>query len=194
MSLSPRPEGCVCLCYYTCNSVVCILASKYYSMNSGMGDSMTTGDDTASQSSQRSGQSLLERIHLQRQREAAAAAATPTTPQQIQVPNYGPMPGMGNDSVPPSSEGNYLSNAWSNFSQSMEAGMAAESHHQQLSDDGIEDALLPPTAMLATDENYSMANYFLTFVKDVYGLFLRMHVVVRVIVVAGLLYVAIKLL
>jgi hypothetical protein len=175
--------------------------------SSGMEDPLTTtaeDNDAASQSSQRSGRSLLERIQMQRQREAAAAAMQTTTPQQIQVPNYGNpamMQGIGNTnngSVPSQIDENnmnFFSNAWGSFSQSMESGMAAAtSQQQQQQDDGMEDALLPPSALIDTDENYSMSNYALTFVRDVYGLFLRMHVVLRVIVFVGLLYVAIKLL
>lgn len=170
-------------------------------MSSGMDDDPLTvqaeGDDAGSVSSQRSdggGRSLLERIQMQRQREAAAAM---TTPQQIQVPNYGlAPPGIGNGaggSVPSASDGNFFSNAWSNLSQSMETNMAAPPSSTEF-DYGMEDALLPPSAMIGADEGYSMSNYFLTFVKDVYGLFMRLHVVPRVLVVAGLLYVAIKLL
>ena len=159
-------------------------------MNSGMNDDPLTaqagGDDAGSVSSQRSdggGRSLLERIQMQRQREADAAM---TTPQQIQVPNYGPAPpGIGNGvggSV--SSDGNFFSNAWSNLSQSMETNMAAPSSPPEL-DYGMQDALLTPSAMTGTDEGYSMSNYFLTFVKDVYGLFMRLHVVPRVLVIAA---------
>lgn len=58
-------------------------------------------------------------------------------------------------------------------------------------------ALLPPSSVHRSrhdDQNYSMSEYFLTFVKDIYGLFLRLHVFLRVLLVVGLLYVAVKLL
>ena len=56
---------------------------------------------------------------------------------------------------------------------------------------------MAPTST-ATDEqrgeqHYSMQNYFLTFVRDVYGLFLRLPVPVRIAAVIGLLYIAFKL-
>ena len=156
------------------------------------------GDDNASQSSQRSsgGSSLLQRIQMQRHREATVSV--PTTPQQIQVPNYGPIQPPGHIATMSSAspfvevtETNFFSKTWSDISQSMEAGMAGSSVSQL---DGMQDALLPPSAAMATDANYSMSNYFLTFARDVYGLFMRLHVVGRVVVVVGLLYAVVKLL
>ena len=166
-------------------------------MNSGdrLTESLHEGDESRSQASgsQRSSgagsSSLLERIQMQRQREAALQQQQQQTPQQIQVPNYGEasMPGMGNNARG-SSEGSFFSTAWSNISQSMETGMA--DHND------MESALLVPTSGLypTDEETYSMQNYFMTFVKDVYGLFLRLPVVARVVVLIGLLYVALKLL
>jgi hypothetical protein len=46
----------------------------------------------------------------------------------------------------------------------------------------------------SVDEDYSMCNYFLTFVRDVYLAFVSVPVPGRVIIVIVLLYAAIKLL
>jgi len=177
-------------------------------MNSGLSEPLQGGGSGADESgsahgsntSQRSGggggSSLLERIQLQRQREAALQQQQQQqTPQQIQVPNYGEttsssMPGLG--SSPNNyngSESNFFSSAWSNISQSMETGMNEQND--------MESALLAPASgdrLSADNENYSMQNYFMTFVKDVYGLFLRLPVPARVVAVIGLLYIALKLL
>jgi hypothetical protein len=185
-------------------------------MNSELGEDPLTSsgfsgsDDASSVSSQRSagGRSLLERIQMQRQREAASGESSPAvtmalTPQQIQIPNYGPMPGIGN-SVPSQSsvgatDGSFLSNAWSSFSLGVDTSPIAlpgsspsdSVHHLE---EGMGDALLPPSARMTTDEDYSMSTYFMTFVKDVTGLFNRLHIVPRILVIAALLYLAIKLL
>ena len=137
------------------------------------------------------GSSLLERIQMQRQREAVALQQQQQqTPQQIQVPNYGAgssMPGMGNNGSGRSDSGNFFSSAWNNISQSMETGMAEQNE--------MESALLAATSRFPEEEeNYSMQNYFMTFVRDVYALFLRLPVPARVLLVIGLLYIALKLL
>jgi len=171
-------------------------------MNSGLSEPLaaqTSGSDAGSAHSQRSGSaggsSLLERIQMQRQREAAMQQQQQSTPQQIQVPNYADttsnMPGFGS-SPNNESNSNFFSSAWSNLSQSMETGAAADQQHE------MESALLAPASQhgsgLDLDENYSMQSYFMTFVKDVYGLFLRLPVPARVVAVVGLLYIALKLL
>ena len=68
--------------------------------------------------------SLLERIRLQREREAAAQQQQ--TPQQIQVPNYGETTtaGTGGGSANAAADSSFFSSAWNNISQSMETGMA----------------------------------------------------------------------
>jgi hypothetical protein len=194
------------------------------------GGGSNSNDDASSVSSQRSagGRSLLERIQMQREREAAAASAaastsdykammTSTTPQQIQIPNYGQsMPGFGsssnigvgnqNGASSPANDGgvstNFLSSTWSNLSQSA-AGDSSFSMSPMPDatphslEDGMNDALLPPSSaggMPRHDEDYSMSDYFMTFVKDVTGLFSRLHIVPRIILFVALLYVAIKLL
>jgi hypothetical protein len=143
-------------------------------------------------------------------------------PQNIQVPQYEPssaMPGFGsNDFLPQQSmphpttgmpqENNYLSNAWNSFAQNMESSLVASSSNSNNilvdesqfynTQDDMRGALLPPTGAggmdTRYDDSYSISDYFFTFVKDVYGLFLRLHVVLRVVVVVGLLYAAMKLL
>lgn len=168
-------------------------------MISGLSEPLQGGDESGSQSgsnhsssqlsaSGTGGSSLLERIQMQRQREAAAAQQQ--TPQHIQVPNYGAgssMPGMGNSGSGTSGEsGNFFSSAWNNISHSMETGMAERNE--------MESALLAPASRFPEEENYSMQNYFMTFVKDVNGLFLRLPVPARFVTVIGLLYIALKLL
>lgn len=195
---------------HTTKTSCTIIASRSITMNSGLSEPLqggSGGDESGSQggasSSQHSsgggGSSLLERIQMQRQREQAALQQQQQqqTPQQIQVPNYGEaasssMPGFGSSSPNDKtngSESNFFSSAWSNISQSMETGSAEQND--------MESALLAPASgegLSANDENYSMQNYFMTFVKDVYGLFLRFPVPARVVVVIGLLYIALKLL
>ena len=200
-------------------------------------------DDGASQSSQRSlggrSTSLLERIQRQRELEASTnadtAAVTQATtngstansttipslpqphllplPQQIQVPQYGPMPGFGNTSVPPPlpplataptvPPNSYMTNTWNSFTQSMESTMMADKSQLNLSrsydNDEMHHALLPPTSSNHNnymghggDDEYSVSQYFLTFVKDIYGLFIWLPIAVRIVVVAGLLYVVVK--
>ena len=156
------------------------------------------GDDDASQTSQRSGASLLERIRAQREREAAASlmqSSQPTQPQTIQVPQYSqvssqdyardPMAHVSNNNT----HSSFFQQAWSNISHSMESGMAA----LQQDEEGMDDALLAPTTGEGGEENYSMVGYFLTFVRDVYETFLGLPLVVRIVVVFALLYTAFKL-
>ena len=165
-----------------------------------------SGDDAASQSSQRSGASLLERIRAQRSREAAASAGTAsshlenggaasTTPSTIQVPQYSQIPqDQGRDAsfeIPSQSmsRDSFFTQAWTNISHSMETGMA--SLQQERTDLEAQDALLPPT--VDEEENYSMIGYFTTFVRDVYETFLNLPLWVRIIVVFALLFTAWKL-
>lgn len=172
------------------------------------GNNNNNDDDNASQGSHRSGASLLDRIRLQREREARqqqqqqASQQAPTT--MIQVPQYNPTQvnndsngyfswesngqSLGHSSL---GTGEFFSNAWSNISQTMETGMA--SLQQQDSDDLDSSLLLPPSHQYS-NENYSMATYFMTFVKDFYGGFVNMPMAARVAIVLILLYIAIKLL
>lgn len=181
----------------------------------GSGGSGSGGDDAASQSSQRSRASLLDRIRAQqRNRDGAGVAGadasipdreteanhhSSSTPSTIQVPQYTRLPQESSRDhsmeIPTSSGGpsgsssGFLSQAWNNISHSMETGMA--SLHQERSDVEARDALLPPTT--DGEENYSMVNYFTTFVRDVYETFLDLPLWVRIIVVFALLYTAWKL-
>ena len=52
-------------------------------------------------------------------------------------------------------------------------------------------ALLAPSTY--NEENYSMTEYFMTFVNDVYSTFLALPLLVRVCVIFALLFTAIKL-
>ena len=161
------------------------------------------GGDIASQASQRSGLSLLERIQAQRNREQQSAAAessalSPNTPQQIQVPKYNPVPSnnANNDPSPPPTSGNLFSSAWNTISAGMEQGMASIPQPDQEFDGGTRDALLSPSSTHSdiTGGDYSMSGYFLTFVRDMYGLFQSLPVWARWVVCLFLLYIAIKLL
>jgi hypothetical protein len=128
-------------------------------------------------------------------------------PNPIQVPQYGPMPGFGNTTTQPPAtapipKNGYLNNAWSSFTQNMESTMMADKSQLNLSqsydNDEMHHALLPPTSgndytnMGQTADEYSISQYFLTFVKDIYGLFIWLPIAVRIVVVAGLLYVVVK--
>jgi hypothetical protein len=172
----------------------------------------------------RSASSLLERIQQQRQRELAAAATTAGAasvssssnmsipPHQIQVPQYGPsvMPGFGNSDVLGQQQQPYFapSNGWnlvspqsfqSNGNVPISNNLVSAEKSQMFHDTQTEmhHALLSPSSVHESrhdDQNYSISEYFLTFVKDIYGLFLRLHVVLRAVLVVGLLYLAVKLL
>jgi hypothetical protein len=169
------------------------------------------GGDDASQSSQRSagGTSLLDRIRAQQNREATQGGTENSVPtQQIQVPQYNPVPtsqghgGFGDnshnnnnaDGGDNAGSSNFFSNAWSNIHSSMESGMASMEHDS--GGDGMGDALLAPTASHAHNEedNYTMSGYFMTFVRDIYNLFLSLPVWGRAITVIVLLLIALKLL
>ena len=153
-------------------------------------------DESGSASSQRSGRSLLERIQAQRNRELQAAAAAASTPQQIQVPQYAPVSQNinyidGGGSPDAQGSNNFFTNAWSNISDSVELRMASFAG----SDVEARDALLSPTAAHHDPaDDYSMKNYLLTFVADMYGLFQALPVPARWFFCLILLYIAIKLL
>jgi hypothetical protein len=59
---------------------------------------------------------------------------------------------------------------------------------------GMGESLLGGQQQQDGSNEYNMNEYFMTFVRDIYGLFMQLHVVVRVVVVVGLLYVAFRLL
>jgi hypothetical protein len=177
-----------------------------------MNESSNDDDSAAgSQSSQRSGVSLLDRIRLQREREARQQQLSndqlpPAT--SIQVPQYNPNhpENMNNNSENTNSPyfswesngnslgtGDFFSNAWSNIHSTMETGMASLQQMQH-EDDLDSSLLLPPSSGDEANHRYSMANYFMTFVKDVNDGFHGLPLIVRIMIVAGMLYVAIKLL
>ena len=187
--------------------------------------------------------SLFERIQRQRELEATTTTTTTTNtaagieqaasngptnnsmfsslpqqhlqplPQQIQVPQYGPMPGFGNTNgtmqpppplpaAPLPQQHGYIHNAWNSFTQGMESSMMADKSQLNLSssydNEEMHHALLPPASSnnytnegQSADE-YSISQYFLTFVKDVYGLFVWLPIAARIVVVAGLLYIVVK--
>ena len=168
-----------------------------------MNDSSNDDDSAAgSQSSQRSGVSLLERIRLQREREARQQRSDQPAPATtIQVPQYNPNPPADTNSPYFSwdSNGNtlgasdFFSNAWSNISTTMETGMASLQQSQH--DDDLDSSLLlPPSHNGNSTEHYSMLGYFMTFVNDFNNGFHSLPMAARVVIVIVLLYIAIKLL
>lgn len=157
-------------------------------------------DESGSASSQRSGRSLLERIQAQRNREQQAVAAAMGTPQQIQVPQYAPVSQNKNyiDGGSPEAQAghssNFFTNAWSNISDSVELRIASIAGIGTEADLEARDALLSPTVHNDTADDYSMRNYLMTFVADMYGLFQALPVPARWFFCLILLYIAIKLL
>jgi len=149
---------------------------------------------------------------------AATTSSNGIPAPQIQVPQYSPVPTAAQDinhfasagtaeqqHMSSASDGDgagvsgLFSNAWSNISDSLENGMASISARQNGGYNGLEtsDGLLAPTngsTMATTGEPYSITNYFLTFVKDMQGLFLALPVLARVLLLFALVYVAFKLL
>lgn len=169
--------------------------------------STSGGDENGSQASQRSSSaaSLLERIRAQRAQEQLQPSTTsgnlsaPTS--TISVPQYNPVAqeqnfaggGPAQGATETLSSNNFFSSAWTNISESMETGMAS------LQQEGYEittdrQALMAPSATSGFgEENYSMTEYFMTFVNDVYMTFLALPVLVRVTVIFALLFTAFKL-
>lgn len=155
------------------------------------------GSDTASANSSAS-LSLLERIQLQRQREAQLISNNNNnTPQHIQVPvasqppavpNYGEssLPGYGNNTT--TAPASLLS---SSMFQSWSPPPAASSPNDDYHTD-LQQGLLLSQPHHAAQE-YSMSNYFLTFLADIQALLGRLPVVLRILVFAALFYVALKL-
>ena len=155
-----------------------------------MQEPLTGGDDAGSQRSS-SGASLLDRIRAQRAQQGGAAPAS-----TIQVPQYNPVAQEQNfagggpaATADPSTSSNFFSSAWNNISESMESGMASL---QQEGYESSDQALLPPSYEVG-EEDYSMTNYFMTFVNDVYKSFLGLPLLVRLTMIFALLFTAFKL-
>ena len=70
----------------------------------------------------------------------------------------------------------------------METGMASL---QQEDSRAADQALLAPSSY--HEENYSMTEYFMTFVNDVYTSFLSLPLLVRATMIFALLFTAFKL-
>jgi hypothetical protein len=174
-------------------------------------NSGTNPNDAASQTSLQRQSSLLQRIQAQRQREASQ-------PQQIQVPQYNPAPtnpdlfanGTGRFGPPDTSSpdygqgssgsmGHYFVEAWQSWTHPVghngnannDAAMSRS--YEEMGFDSTE-GLLSGSRMSQQQQPYSMSGYFMTGVRDVYDLFLRLPGVARAIVIVFLLYMAMKLL
>uniref|UniRef100_A0A7S3P5U2 Uncharacterized protein n=1 Tax=Amphora coffeiformis TaxID=265554 RepID=A0A7S3P5U2_9STRA len=152
------------------------------------------GDDSSQRSSQ---SSLLERIRAQRAQQQQQTSAPAST---IQIPQYNPVAPEENfagggpaqlaqqAAASSNSGSNFFSSAWNNINESMENGMASLQQEDAFESN---QALLAPSAY--NEENYSMMEYFMTFVRDVYGTFLNLPVLVRIAVIFALLFTAFKL-
>jgi hypothetical protein len=139
--------------------------------------------------------SLLERIRSQRERETASSEeqnndieTTSTTgpgPGPVNIPNYAPIAndamGGGGEPAAASSWSSGLSSFSMNFGGAG-AGAPGGSNQGLLSPDG------------SSPENYSMTEYFNTFVMDIYGLFRSLPIPAQAVLVVFLLWVAWKLL
>ena len=163
-----------------------------------MQEPLTGGDDAGSQRSS-SGASLLERIRMQRAQSGGSGGAAPAS--TIQVPNYNPVATEQNfagggpaaaAAETTNTNSNFFSSAWNNISESMETGMASL---QQEGYESSDQALLPPSYDRegGGEEDYSMTNYFMTFVNDVYKSFLGLPLLVRLTMIFALLFTAFKL-
>ena len=158
------------------------------------------GDDSSQRSSQ---SSLLERIRAQRAQQQEQQTSVPTS--TIQIPQYNPVAPEENfagggpaqlsqqqaaaTATTSNSGSNFFSSAWNNINESMENGMASLQQEDTFESN---QALLAPSAAY-TEENYSMMEYFMTFVRDVYGTFLSLPLLVRIAVIFALLFTAFKL-
>ena len=159
-------------------------------------DNAGGGDDSSQRSSQ---SSLLERIRAQRAQQQEQQQGAPAT--TIQVPQYNPVAQEENfagggpaqlaqqAATGSNSGSNFFSSAWNNINESMETGMASLQQEVSLDSD---QALLAPSAAY-NEEHYSMMEYFMTFVRDVYGTFLNLPLLVRIAVIFALLFTAFKL-
>jgi hypothetical protein len=160
-----------------------------------MNEPLVSGDDNEdeSQGLHRSS-SLLERIRAQREREAASSEeqnnvyvkTNNTGPVNI-VPNYAP---ISNDAVGGGGEAaaaSSWSSGFSSFSMNFVGGGAAAG-----APGGSTQGLLSPDG--SSPDNYSMTEYFYTFVMDIYGFFRSLPIPAQAVLVVFLLWVAWKLL
>lgn len=150
---------------------------------------------------------LLDRIraHQQLKRQSGQQQANgsgdvhlnvvPTASQQHQVPQYGPVSQQEDDRV--RSATNVPSYSWMPYNANGSDGNGVTMSEYSSGGSGMNDALLTPSGdnpyyYDGTGE-YSITKYFMTFVMDIYGLFNRLPVFIRWIVVILLLYIAFKL-
>ena len=156
-----------------------------------MNEPLVPGDDNEESQGLHRSSSLLERIRAQREREAASSSeennvyVQPSNTGPVNIPNYAPIAndavGSGGDPAGASSWSSGLSNFSMNFGGGA-GGAPGGSTQGLLSPDG------------SSPDNYSMTEYFHTFVMDIYGLFRSLPIPAQAVLVVFLLWVAWKLL
>jgi hypothetical protein len=156
-------------------------------------------DNEESQQGLHRSTSLLERIRAQREREAASSeeqnnnhnddVETNTGPP-VNIPNYAPIANdaMGGGGEPAAASSSW-SSAFSSFSMNFGGGGGAAGAPGGSS---TTQGLLSPDG--SSPDNYSMTEYFNTFVMDIYGLFRSLPILAQAVLVVFLLWVAWKLL
>lgn len=181
------------------------------------------GDDAASQSSQTSRASLLERIQAQKNRNAGTTATTASatttttstqpsssyplpdhhigeaisTPSTIQVPQYSQISQEASHEasieIPSHSSSGTATGFFSHAWSNISQSMETGMASLQQDRNDLEARDALLPPTSNDEEHYSMIGYFTTFVRDVYETFLSLPLWVRIIVIFALLYTAWKL-
>lgn len=190
-------------------------------MDNGNPNSSTTGGgggggvdgDNMSQASSQSRSSnlngsLLDRIKAKQaggsgtgveQQTQGQMIVEPAAPTQISIPNYNPTMtnnGGGGAGTGAGTEAGHNIAASNDFSElgasSMMSGLGFGAAQGGGVEGGISESLLGGEHREG-DPNYSMGNYFQTFVMDVYNLFQSIPVWAQVIVLALMIFLVVKL-
>jgi hypothetical protein len=154
-----------------------------------MNEPLVPGDDSEESQGLHRSSSLLERIRAQREREAASSEEqnnhVETNSGPVNIPNYTP---IANDAVGGGGETAVASSWSSGFSMNFGGGGGGAAG----APGGSTQGLLSPDG--SSPDNYSMTEYFYTFVMDIYSLFRSLPIPVQAVLVVFLLWVAWKLL
>ncbi|CAJ1902767.1 unnamed protein product [Cylindrotheca closterium] len=129
---------------------------------------LSSMSQSSSESSLMRGSSLLERIRVQREREAAMEPST-TEMGGYSSNHYNP-PNLADGGAGNPTLGRVSMNFEDNFSNDATRGLLAGNGGANAQDD------------------YSMKEYFLTFVVDMYSLFRSLPVIGQIIMIAVMLY------
>jgi hypothetical protein len=159
-----------------------------------MNEPLVPGNDNEESQGLHRSSSLLERIRAQREQEAASSEEqnnhVETNTRPVNIPNYAPIAndavGGGGEHAAASSWSSGFSSFSMNFSGGGGGGDAAGAPR------GSTQGLLTPDG--SSPDNYSMTEYFYTFVMDIYGLFRSLPIPAQAVLVVFLLWVAWKLL